>query len=462
MNSFYDKYRPTKISDLVGNKKGIQSVIKWIESIDSKDPKKRYSLLVIGPHGAGKSIAIEVILKHFKYSVKNISRYNLKEYKSVDDLVKKINSSNISDVLNKDKSEKFVLLIDEIESITSSSNRKQILELQKINDVGMYFPIIFISNGQHNKFLTSILKKSFKVNFYQPYHSDIYSLILKIVKSENLTINSEIIGQIITHSQYDIRRLLNVMYDIYEMGDISNEIESYKNTSKLKDIERNLYTSTKDLLFNYKNIEDCLSIFESETVKLPQQVHFYYLNKITNSTQFVKNNRSKKSLELACQLAESLSYGDLVENYIHSGQNWDIQEIHGYLTCAYPSYYLSLLKTVDVMPINQFAIDFNKTSIRNINKTKNIDVAAQIFKNKCIMDFIYMSALVNDYIIKYTSSDNSIKHIDECVNTILSKYDIEPEHVIALLKIDKVSQYESITSKVKKILTDKLKKPDKQ
>ena len=73
------RYKPTDISGIVGNKKNIDAIQQWILNIENntnntnntKNIKK--CLLVSGNSGIGKTLSIELILKAMKYNIVDLN-----------------------------------------------------------------------------------------------------------------------------------------------------------------------------------------------------------------------------------------------------------------------------------------------------------------------------------------------------------------------------------------------------
>ena len=96
-------------------------------------------------------------------------------------------------------------------------------------------------------------------------------------------------------------------------------------------------------------------------------VHQNFIKTIVENT-----NKHLNKYELANSIATSIAKGDVIENYIYGDQNWNLQEVHGYYSCVYPSYVLSNNLSKNGMYENFiFPLDLNRTSIKRINK-KNV------------------------------------------------------------------------------------------
>ena len=474
-NTWIDKYKPTKTSDLTTNGTANKAIYSWLTNYDKmksdalklfsskitktknkdnedsqvKKSNKKISykscMIITGNHGIGKTVTATIILKELGYTIINLNVAMLKSSTNIEDTLKKLlRQTNILKLLEEDSPTKYAIIVDELEGITASAEKMSLVALQKLNDNNWYCPIIFISNNQHNKLLSDLKKGSFEVKMWPPFDSEIEKILLKIAKAEGIQIkHKSVANKIIRHSQYDIRRLIYTLEDIknaYDKNVISPEIiEEYCAMSSKKDVDIDLYKATNELLYEYNNVDDCLRLFETEKVLLPLMIQQNYTNTI-----LANQKTEKKRHILVRKISDLLSYGDVIENYIYGDQNWDMEEIHGFYTCAATSYYLSdsikkAGKTV-TKPKVIFATDLNKTSIKRINK-KNIINSDKCFNNMNIDDYIYLNKLIKHFI-----DNNEIK---ECVK-LMENYNIKLEHIESLLKIDKIENSKTcLTSKQK-------------
>lgn len=459
------EYMPMSIEDIVGNKKQAYDLKNWLsyfKEIDITTKKKKKSskpvidycscVIITGPHGIGKTTTVNTVINSLNY---NINKDNF--------ITKKENncktSFNVLNLLNNKKT-KDIIIIDELESISSPQEKNQIIKLLKKNENERIFPIILISNNQHNKFLSDIKKIAYEIRFYKPYSQEIKKILSKISKSENIRFESmEIVDLIIDYCSSDIRKLIYLLNDLKNITKkkspknnkytITKKIfYSYINTTQEKETDFNLFESAEKLLYKYNNIDEALSHFESQPVLLPLMMHQYYTNTIIDNV-----DDDDKKFELAKELSDSLSIGDVIENIVYGDQNWKAREIHGIYTCVNSSFLLSYNKnTEDTIKTRlEFPKDLNKTSIKKINK-KNIDNANKCIINKNIIDYIYICKIVKQLI-----KNNKLK---EC-SQLLKPHGIKLEHIESLLKIEKI-QYNNPTNSTKSTtkitLTSKQKK----
>ncbi len=460
-SNWIERYRPKKQSSAICNKKEIIKLSEWIshfndvKKVIGKAKKNTNSLekscvLVTGNHGVGKTTIVDIVLDKYDYEKKNINFNKIKNSKNIDNMMNKLlNSDDIMNIISnngkrvKGPKKKIAIVIDEIESITSTNEKGCIIDLLKLNEINRYCPIITISNNHHNKLLSDIKKKSLQIILSQPKAHELRKILFVICKKEGIRVaDDDVVNEIISHVQGDIRRLIYTLQDIkYAYGNKKiglDEIYEYCIISKRKDTDINLYKATDELLYNYKSIDDCLRSYETEKVLLPLMVHYNYPKHV------IRNHNKSKRYKTVKSVIESLSEGDVIDNYIYGDQNWDMQEIHGFYTCVVPSYLLSNTNVNTRYESPVFTTDLNKTSIKKINK-KNINNTNRCFKDMNIFDYIYINKIVSKLILN--------NEIERCVK-LLKDYDIELEHIESLLKIDKINN----TRPAKSMLTSKQKK----
>jgi hypothetical protein len=506
-NDWVEKYKPKKISDIIGNSKEITELIGWLENYEKekenflndrnkkkekkgkkkkeiendieisemsekgekndecigfddiddiegineivdfedlvpskqKNSNKKYSsAMIIGNHGIGKTCIVNAILNEKKYNVEFVNMCNLASNKNISEKVNKlIKGVNIFDSFDiKNMNKKKIIIIDEIETISTQIEKKFIEYLLKINEENWYLPIIFISSLKHSKLITILKKNTFTIWLKSPTINELGILLRQILKSEKLKINKinheNTIMSILNYSQNDYRRLIFILYDLYKTFNNKpltvSDVEEYCEYSKKKDTDIEIYKCTNELMLNYQTMQECYRLYSGEKVIIPLMIHQNYPKILLKSKKSIG-----QTIKLAYDIAESISMGDMIENYIYSEQNWDMQDVHCYYTCINPSYKLTSLKIQTPLEYMKYELEFpkdlNRTSIKNINR-RNVMKANIYLSNMDINDFMNANALS-----KMLIED---KKIEECVN-LYKSYGAKSDTIISVLKIDKIN-----------------------
>ena len=394
--------------------------------------EKSSCLLITGNHGCGKTCSIYAILNDMKYSIQVINFSRIKTNKNIKDIIDRVSNKNsiLNNMFNK-KSDKSVIVIDELESLASQTEKSCITALIKNNEQYWIQPIIFISNNQHNKLLGDIKKISYEIKFWQPYPEDVAKVLQRICNKTNIKLeNNNVMLIIIDFCQKDYRKLIMTLQDIKMIyGDfkITEEIiNEYITSAKKKDTDFDLFKATKNLLFEHDGIEESLRYYEIDKTAIPLMTQQNYINCINTYT---KNNNSKEKIKLASKISSLISKADIIENFIHSEMSWDINISHAFFSSVEPSYLLDkhLMKNRNCNLV--YPLDLNKYSIKRINKI-NIDNVNKIFDNMDIEDYVYLNQIVREQI-----NLNSFK---DCVDNFKDYKDFKIETLERLLKVDKI------------------------
>ena len=440
-NTWIEKYSPKYIKDIIGNNNTILKIDFFLKKFNTQTKK---SIIVSGNHGVGKGMIVKLLLENNDYYFKWLGYKDEKNKEMLDDIQNGLTGENIRSHFIKDN-KKFALVIDDIEKITLKSEKKRILELVKNNSVEKLFPIIFISNLQHNKLLTDILLQSEDYKIYGPSDNDMLALLNKIIKNENIEFeNDRCKSYIIKFSQNDIRRLISILYDIknsFEEDIISKQdIKSYLLTSMKKNKDISLFDSTKILVDDYKDINDCISLYKVDKVLVPLTIHENFYKSLIG-----RYNDNSKILNTMKYVTDSISKGDVIETNIYTDQNWFLHDIHGFFTCAKTSYNINKHKPKydkDAIPYYNlsFSSDLNQTSLKNINK-KQITNLQAFFPDKSFTDIISLNKIIYDLVKE--------EKMEEVYN-IIKNYDKNIKTVETFIKIDKSLPKIVISQKNKK------------
>ena len=514
MSEIVEKYFPKNMSQVVGNTTQIRQLKDWLTNYtttkkkvlettkkkrrnvkinvadenseidnvetNSKSKKNKNSsehscVTLIGDHGVGKTCTIKTLLKDMGYVVNNMNLTKLNTTKTkisktkntsrttqkntMDHTNKLLTETNIFEKLVGKKNEKFAIIIDDLEIANSPNEKNLILSLLKKNEEIWYCPIIFISSGKHSKLMTVLKRNTYVVTFTQPTIQSLEKMVARLSTTEHVYFDNEtVIKKIIDYCQKDIRKLILLFGDLKLFFSdrkyiCEKDFDEYCEVSKNKDMDVHIFKASAQLILNYNNIDDCLRLYEGEKVIIPLVLHQNYINCI-----ILYDHSKTDKIDLVNDLAKSIAIGDLIENYIYSDQNWDLQEVHGFLTCVKPSFYLSnenLNTNPDLLgtAVNLgFPIDLNRTSIKCINH-RNIVNSNVCLKTFEIKDFMYANRLVRKLI-----EDDKMTECSELFND----YKMSVGNIESVLKIDKINQSKTtLASQTKKKLTNLLDKKTK-
>jgi len=438
------KYVPKTIEDIMNNKKNINDICKNIE----KGIKK--NIYIMGKNGIGKKTVCNLILEKYKYKIINITHNDI------------INSTIIDDILMNRmyyKKEKYGLIINKIENITLEREENTIINLCEINKKENIMDIMIISNDNYNKMNNEIKKLCIQYDFDDTTNKDIIYIINKISKNENIKYSNEnIINNIINYVNGNIRKLMCILYDLYLTG---LSIQKNKNNNVIIDesilrkvilnyemlrCNNNIYEITNYLLNNYKSIDDALYYYEINKVLLSLMIYEKYRYKCKDvlvSNLNKKNNKMKiqNIFDIYRKVSYGISNGDIIETNIYTEQNWINQKIHGFYTICYTSYNINKIEEkVDFG--SYYASEYNKASLRCINKKNNIEMIQNVIGRYNLNRLLHINKVLYELVER-----------DEYENTveICKYYGMDYKNLEKILKINKLYDKMNFNIKYKKI-----------
>lgn len=437
--NLFDKYTPTDLSNIIGNKNAIMKFENWIKSRNSN------SIIITGKNGIGKSIITRLLLKKYNYNYKTLYSNEIKDSKLKDDFNEYdnnfLNLINIK-INSKKVTNNNAFIFDDIETISLKSEKDYIMDIYKNNKNNI---IIFICNDGHNKMINELIKKNCEIiRFYSPSSIELYNYVKDIFVKEKIKIEDySSVNKLIEFSQYDIRRLLFLLQDYiynYKIVNDSN-VNNFINQSLEKNINLNLYDSTLSIINKNLDTEDIYRLYKNEKVLLPLMIHENYYKKIVQNKDDIKTKFNN-----ILNISESVSMGDKIETSIYTDQNWFLQNIHCYHTCIKPSLICSKYEKELKSTYIDFGSDLNKTSLKNKNK-KNITNLQNIIGDRTIDEILYLCRLSN-FLCKNNELDKLINILKKYSNTL------EMKDVELFLKIDKTFDFLKFTLKDKKLIKE--------
>ena len=445
-DAWEEKYKPTNINQILGNKTQICKIENWILNLKKTN---QCSIIISGNHGTGKNLIINLLLAKAGYTIKNFHSSQMKMKTIVNEIIHFCTkTTNVYDSLNELSNENktnYAIIIDDTESVSLTSEKNNILELFKLNNENKYFPLIFINNLQHSKLISDIRKGCQEIIFTSPSIDELQTFVKNIMKKENINIvDNKIILSLIRFAQNDIRRLLNILQDLYFTYLNENiTYDMYKNylmISHKKDIDIGLKDATTTLINKYVDSNYILQLYEREKVPLPLMICENYYKKLTGS-----NLDFSKILDIMMNVSDSISIGDIIETNIYSDQNWYLQSIHGFVTCVNTCYHINNNNNEYKLNVNNidYSLDLHKTSLKNINR-KNITNLQNIFKKNTLDDILYVNKYfveIHNKINKNPIQDKNLKNIKNLNRSIFNKikdnYNISNRNIEISMNLDK-------------------------
>ncbi len=198
MTAWAEKYRPRRLSEVVGNPSAVEELRAWADSF----PKHRAAILH-GPPGCGKTSAALALASEKGWDFVEL---NASDKRSADIIKNIVGHAAESEALSGGGKTRLIIL-DEADNIHGKEDRggiKAITEIVKRSEQ----PIVLIANDLHK--ISSTLRRYCKViRFRRLSEHAVMSVLRNICKSENLNIDESVLRLIAKNAKGDLRSAIN-------------------------------------------------------------------------------------------------------------------------------------------------------------------------------------------------------------------------------------------------------------
>lgn len=414
-----EKYRPTKFSEVVGNKTAIQTIGRWFLTW----PAVSSCVLVSGPCGVGKTLVIDLLTKQ--------PEYNVMEVNSDDDR----NNTFIQ--------QRVVPFTKTKKNVWGKSNVLIVNDIDVSNDHGFLgalssciketkIPIILTCNERYEPKIKPVASLCTDVKFYKPTSQEVSRYITDMVKKELgiaqlTTSQTQMIQNATETAEGDVRNaILSTEFAI-----ISGTPDLLDKSKNKKDIVKpNLFDTTTNFMSQLTDLDTKLELLDMEDL-LPLMVYENYPRNII---------RTKETYEQIYHLrfaSSAMSDYDLMP-YAEAGATSIIQSTN----VCHP-------KT---------KIEFTRYLGKMSSKTKKANVIADI-ESRLPMSLPlghfrldYMSYMLQ---IVYNQINNPSAFVEKAFSFGFTKEDIQDNLPVILIADGAYSRYDysNVDKKVKASLT---------
>ena len=438
---WFDKYKPTKITDYLGNKNQLDIASKLIRNFSKSGIYK--PLIIYGDRGVGKTTLAHLILERNNYFIINLDYESFSDRSKIRMSIDQYLNSNTLDKLMFNKKRKKGILIDDIDCIPDKFVSKDIITIiKKKNKMNkLTLPVIFTCKD--NKKVKDIRGKCIEVKLYPPTKITLFKYGKKIINGEKLSIDDSALNYFVKHSQGDFRKLSNILYYVHLT--IKSEQFTIEDTLSIMDkiIAKNkilnVYEISNIALNNYSNINKMLHLCETEKTLSGLMMHENYVSTIIDN----RKGSSKKKLRELCKISESLSIGDIFRtNIIIRKIGWELDKYCIFLENVYPSYIIN--NNLDKYVYNRVN-NINFTKMLS-NKTQTYNNYKYIYSNKLLKNLEYDNFIVIKILLDGLFLEGSNT---EAIFGLIYKYNIKFDFIDKFIHLFN-KDYKKLYSKKKK------------
>jgi replication factor C subunit 1 len=293
-----DKYKPTKLSEIIGHVTQVNDMIRWLQgwSVTMTEPRAAF---VTGPPGIGKTTAVHLVARACGYEIVELNASNERSASAVKRWFEEASRSY-------HVGKKRVVIMDEVDGM-SSGDRGGIGELARILKK-CTFPMICIANERSPR-MAPLAKACLELRFARPTKQSIAKAIFKIV-NQNINVTQAELEDLCERNGNDIRQILNYLqFQSRSLG---------KTTPATKDALQRMdaFSATGRLFSRSGTLEDKSNLVFVDFGLVPLMVSEGYIA--------AAGRGSDDLMEHCVRAADYLGSYDMIDHRIRKTQNWSL------------------------------------------------------------------------------------------------------------------------------------------
>jgi replication factor C large subunit len=198
-----EKYRPKKISDVIGNELAKTEFINWLQS----KRRRKKAVLLFGPAGVGKTALVNAASNQFNFTIIEMNASDTRTEKTINKVGKPATSFVALDTFSTERKGN-ILFLDEVDGVFGQQDRGGIKAIINIVKESL-IPVVMAANDTDQKKLRPLKKVCQLIRFQQVRIPLIITTLRKICAAENIEAEFEALERIAQNSLGDMRSAIN-------------------------------------------------------------------------------------------------------------------------------------------------------------------------------------------------------------------------------------------------------------
>lgn len=297
MDSWTDKYRPRKISEVVGQR-AVSDFENWFSGWKTGGK----AALLWGKAGTGKTAVVYALTEERKLELIEINASDVRNSQSIEDVVG--HSTKQMSLFMRGK----IILIDEVDGISGRSDKGGVGTLIKIVKESK-FPIVMTANDAYDQRLRSLRPYCELIKFSPVHMASLTKRLEEICRNEGIECEDSVLKRLARESGGDLRSAIK---DLESVSRGRKKLEE-KDLKALgfRESRQDIFEILK-VVFKTRDIRNSIGIMNS-TDKDPDEVFWWLEQNITSEYEDPKE---------VAKAFDYLSIADLFRGRIRVMQNW--------------------------------------------------------------------------------------------------------------------------------------------
>ncbi|KAI9219723.1 hypothetical protein BC828DRAFT_385403 [Blastocladiella britannica] len=338
-----DKYRPTKCSEIIGNKANVDRLLQWLRGFaKARTTKFRFegekslahyrAALLSGPPGVGKTTSAHVAAREAGLNVIEFNASDMRSKKSLDEIAAHLLHNQT--LFGGKSGDDHVVIMDEVDGM-STSDRGGLAELTKLIAKSRV-PVICICNDRSNPKLKTLAAKCLDLPYRRPEAQMVRSRLMTICHREGLKVPPTAIDALHASTRADIRQMITLLSS-YRLSHTAMDYDDAKRhgADQEKDMSVGMFEATRVLL----------SPADVRRSSLNQLMEQYFVDfdmvPLMVQENYVKVRAAHDPIEALARLsaaADAIAVSDHVSAMIRGQQQWGLLPTHAVFSAAVPAH----------------------------------------------------------------------------------------------------------------------------
>lgn len=204
-----EKYRPKRLSDVVGNPKAVNELRDWAQSWNKGVPKKRVAV-IMGSPGIGKTTSAEALAAEMGWGLIEMNASDQRTGDAIRSVALRGAYSNTFDAggnyLDTKAGGRKLIVLDEADNLFGNADRGAIPAISELIKETMQ-PVVLIVNDFYalSKKSSAIKNDTVQISFLRPSTLTIAKVLKRIAVAEGTSITDDAIKRIAENSNGDLR-----------------------------------------------------------------------------------------------------------------------------------------------------------------------------------------------------------------------------------------------------------------
>ena len=297
-----EKYRPDKISEVVGNRESITKFLKWIESWEDGKPPSKKAALLYGPQGVGKTSLVQALARERGY---DLVEMNASDWRSAEKIERVAERAAESSTLEEKKR---IILLDEAEGVHGKEDRGGLAAIIKLQNK-THVPIILTANDPWHPKFSTLRSHCLMIKFDPIDQRTISALLGRIAHTEGVEVNTETLQLIAKRAEGDARA---AVLDLQTLSEGAKRVTIDEAASLPTRENKESVFNTLRGIFSSKSISTAVEKLDSSEVDYEMLFEWIYENIPREYGSPIERSRAM----------DAIAEADVIFSRIRKRQNW--------------------------------------------------------------------------------------------------------------------------------------------